>query len=162
MGQFGRAITDNRNVDDVIIYYRVVPIDGVNNVLGRASALRLRVGGTAPGTPISGFMEFDVADVANNINNFPEIILHEMGHVLGVAGDFWTANACYSAACMVGSGATITYTCPQALAQFALLGCTTATGLNIETSTGGGGSDCTHWAEATFDTELMTPVRTKI
>lgn len=150
------GFTDARDVDDVIIYYQVAPGDGVGGRVGSAGPVKLREN---DGTPISGIMRFDSFDVANDITIFPNIILHEMAHVLGIGSSFWTAFGCYSATCTPGSGADITYTCPRALAQLPLLDCT-APGVTLAIETAlGNGSGCSHWRQETFDTELMTPVR---
>jgi hypothetical protein len=71
-------------------------IDGVGNILGSA-------GPTFAGTDDLGYvlatqgnMEFDVADVANlsASGNLITVILHEMGHVLGL-GTLWALNGDY-------------------------------------------------------------------
>jgi len=63
-------------------------------------------------------------------------------------------------ACDDTTPAPVTYTCAQGLAQYALTDCPGLyPNLTIETNTGSPGSDCGHWAEAYYDTELMTPVR---
>jgi hypothetical protein len=48
-------------VDDIVIFYRITPIDGKFGILGQAGPLWLR-GGSAQ--PISGFMEFDFCTYA--------------------------------------------------------------------------------------------------
>ena len=152
---------DFRFVDDVTIFYRVANIDGSGGVLGRAGPTRLRSlpGQPFDGTTISGIMEFDAADVAANFNIFPAVILHEMAHVLGITSTAFNLRGCFpSGGCVVGSNANTVYTCTQARAQFALVGCSSSTQLRLETSTGSPGSDCSHWSEGVFETELMTPV----
>ena len=59
----------------------------------------------------------------------------------------------------MGSGASISYVCPNGQSQYALTNCPGQglPNLLIETSTNSGGSDCGHWSEARYDAELMTP-----
>lgn len=49
----------NGPVDDLVIGYEFISIDGRFNILGQASKIYQR---PATGSPISGFMQFDVAD----------------------------------------------------------------------------------------------------
>ncbi|MEM0982580.1 MAG: hypothetical protein AAGI17_01375, partial [Planctomycetota bacterium] len=88
----------------------VAPIDGPGSVLGSAGPTG---GFTAGGTIFvsSGAMTFDSADVAalEAAGTFDEVILHEMGHVLGV-GTLWEPNGLY----LEGSGE---YTGPAAAAE---------------------------------------------
>ena len=60
----------NEDVDDVVIGYNMTDIDGPNNVLGRAGAAYMRYKrssstGWIATSPISGIMEFDIADFDN-------------------------------------------------------------------------------------------------
>jgi hypothetical protein len=48
-------------VDDVVIGYEIVPIDGLNNLLGIAGSPFIR----STSSPISGVMKFDEVDFAN-------------------------------------------------------------------------------------------------
>ncbi|MDX2183821.1 MAG: leishmanolysin-related zinc metalloendopeptidase [Gemmatimonadaceae bacterium] len=82
------------DIPNVRIYASIVPIDGVGRVLGSAGPCFYR--GTTSGIvrpgelTIAGGMRFDSDDVNNLIANgtFESVILHEMGHVLGL-GTFW-------------------------------------------------------------------------
>jgi hypothetical protein len=71
-----------RRIDDLYICGVYAPIDGRGRVLGSAGPGVLRRDG---GIPVTGFMEFDVDDVARMIERggFSYVILHEMAHVLG-------------------------------------------------------------------------------
>lgn len=59
-------------------------IDGPDNVLGEARPMKNLV--DCPMTSIAGEMRFDTADVdlMETSGNFDTVILHEMGHVIGV------------------------------------------------------------------------------
>ena len=79
----------------------VTPIDGVNGVLGSAGPDTAAYYDNNPtGTPTAalfytstGSMQFDSADTAalTASNSFYGVVLHEMGHVLGL-GTLWTGN----------------------------------------------------------------------
>ncbi len=73
-------------------------------------------------------------------------------------------NGCFSATCVTGSEAAIAYDCTNGVAQYGLTDCPVEESPNllIETSTNSSGSDCSHWAEASYDTELMTPIAENI
>ena len=77
-------------IDDVHICGRDALMDGVGGVLGSASIMYTR---NTDGTVISGNMEFDVDDVQAMINDgtYQTVIIHEMGHILGL-GSLWQQN----------------------------------------------------------------------
>ncbi|HYV96696.1 MAG TPA: leishmanolysin-related zinc metalloendopeptidase, partial [Gemmatimonadaceae bacterium] len=74
-------------LQDVVIYANIAPIDGVGSILGQAGPCFIRGGG---GLPVIGMMKFDSDDLANMEANgiLVPVILHEMGHVLGI-GTMW-------------------------------------------------------------------------
>ena len=75
-----------------------------------------------------------------------DVILHEMGHVLGI-GTLWISKH-------LASG--FNYTGANALAEYRILsGNPSATSVPLET-TGGSGTAGAHWSEAVFNNELMT------
>jgi len=137
------------NVDDLVIYARVTAIDGVGKILGQAGPCYIRSSGKLP---ILGTMEFDEADMASMAadGTLGDVILHEMGHVLGF-GTIWdnlsllqdagTADPYFSGA--------------QAKAAYTGLGATLVNGVPLE-NTGGEGTQDSHWRETVFRTELMT------
>src|SRR5205823_10890373 len=73
----------NMTIDDVVIFARIEPIDGVNGTLGAAGPCFIR---NSNHLTVLGQMRFDSADMpALEANNqLPTVILHEMGHVLGI------------------------------------------------------------------------------
>lgn len=137
----------NGTVDDIIIYANVGPRDGQGGVLASAGPCLLRSG--ANGLTSYGIMNFDSAD--SNGPELYETILHEMGHVLGI-GTLWsrqslvnyTGRNCPSVPRYSGTNARREW---QALGG--------SGNVPVEES-GGGGTACGHWDEATFNTELMT------
>jgi len=150
-GAFGDAGSFNGAVDDVVIGYALGPIDGPGAVLGSAGARFIRPG-TA--TPLSGVMNFDEADFANLPDADAKIIiLHEMGHVLGLVGQNGSGCGCDSTAVD-----QFAYPCPLAQAEYEKI--FPGQILSLENN-GGGGTMCAHWEEDDFpastgSSELMT------
>ncbi|WP_420460008.1 leishmanolysin-related zinc metalloendopeptidase [Neolewinella sp.] len=74
-------------VDDIVIEVALAPIDGPGGILGQAGPRFVR---TSDFLTLSGVMFFDVDDLAllDELDLFEEVIVHEMGHVLGV-GTLW-------------------------------------------------------------------------
>jgi len=155
----------NETIDDVVIFAQVVPIDGPGNVLGSAGPCFVR---SSDATVLLGTMRFDSADVAmlSADGRLGDVILHEMGHVLGI-GTLWNVTVTgVSRTCLQnsvttfpGNGSTDTYyNCASGLVAFDSIGGTSYTGGNrvpVE-NTGGAGTANGHWRETTFDSELMT------
>ncbi len=154
------GVNVNENIDDVVIYAAVVPIDGVGQVLGSAGPCLVR---NAGGLPALGTMRFDSADLANLVGNgrLGDVILHEMLHVVGL-GTLWEAKG------LLTDTATTT---PKVVGALAVAACTNQIGggavcpgfvpaencLNLNPGTNcGAGTQYTHWKESTFQTELMT------
>lgn len=139
------------DVDDVVIGYEMAFIDGPGSVLGSAGPTYIR---SSTGSPIAGTMNFDEDDFASmSSTNAEIIILHEMGHVLGVVG---VLGACESSAC--DNNGIYTYPCPLAQLEYQKLYPTGT--LRLEND-GGGGTACSHWEEDDFpkttgSSELMT------
>ena len=77
--------TRNTSIDDVIIYAEIKPIDGAGQILGQAKPCF-----SFQGKTVIGYMKFDSADLDAMIANgsLNEVIVHEMGHVLGL-GTLW-------------------------------------------------------------------------
>lgn len=80
-------LVNEGTVDDVIIEVALAPIDGPGGILGQAGPVFVR---TEDFLTLSGVMFFDVADLGRleELDLFEEVIVHEMGHVLGV-GTLW-------------------------------------------------------------------------
>ena len=151
VGDLPNATWNGQAVDDVLISASVVTIDGRGGILGQAGPDSLRSGSFMP---IHGVMQFDAADMAAMEANgtLLEVIVHEMGHVLGV-GTLWTYHGLLTGAgtsnpLFVGARATAEYN--------ALFG-TNAGGVPVENTMGAGSRD-SHWRESIFGNELMSPV----
>ncbi len=151
----------NATLDDLVIYAAVEPIDGAGGILGSAGPCLIR---TAGGLTMYGTMRFDSADVANleAAGTFDEVILHEMGHVIGI-GSLWQVSGFFNlinyAPTTNPCRTTTTFTTQpkfsgaSANLEFGVLG---GLGNAPVENGGGGGTKCAHWDEETFDNELMT------
>jgi hypothetical protein len=140
-------------IDDVIIDVAVTPIDGAGSVLGRAGPTCFSVG---PDLPLVGIMEFDSADVASLLadGSFDDVILHEMGHVLGI-GTLWDTVQYGGSRKVISGAGTLDprYTGGRGAAEYSALGA--AGNVPVE-ALGGPGTQDAHWRESVFGTELMT------
>ncbi|MGH7569817.1 MAG: leishmanolysin-related zinc metalloendopeptidase [Gemmatimonadales bacterium] len=142
----------NETVDDVIILVTLDSIDGPGQILGSAGPCWIRDIGALP---ILGLMRFDTADMAmlESRGQFTEVILHEMGHVLGF-GTIWGVLNLRTG----GGGSDPHFTGAAALAAFDQVGGVDYAGgakVPLE-NTGGPGTRDSHWRESVFRTELMT------
>lgn len=150
------------SIDDVAIAVRVGGMDGPGGILARAGPCRLRASGPDAPLTSTGAMEFDVEDISALAALLEAVILHEMGHVLGI-GTLWDdtglldfdppGSGTYTE-CLNASNPS--FTGPDALAQYDILlgGGSGATGVPV--ADGGGGIKCGHWDEQDFGNELMT------
>jgi hypothetical protein len=148
----------NQVVDDVFIYVTLEPIDGQGGVLASAGPCRVR--GAVPRLPITGRMRFDVADVANLESNgaFEAVILHEMGHVLGI-GTLWNFLGLLQNPSLPDSpGADTHFSGSSAISAFDMVGGSSYLGAKVpvENTQGGSGTRDGHWRESIMDNELMT------
>lgn len=154
-GQCGpNAPPFNQTVDDVIILVTLDSIDGPGQILGQAGPCWLRDPGFLP---ILGLMRFDTADVVDLEQQglFDEVILHEMGHVLGF-GTIW--GPAYLSLVAGAGGSDPFFAGAQGRAAFDRIGGTAYTGgpkVPVE-NMGGPGTADTHWRESVFGNELMT------
>ena len=91
----GTVPSFNGTVDDLLIFATVEPIDGPANIVGSAGPCIIR---TTDSLPIIGTMRFDVADSStlDNRGLLNSVILHEMGHVLGIGTAVVDRRACSS------------------------------------------------------------------
>lgn len=149
VGDLPSATYNGLAVDDLLIGAASVAIDGRGGVLGQAGPDRLR---TTSRLPYHGVMEFDAADMASMEANgtLLGVILHEMGHVLGI-GTIWETMGL-----LTGAGSSNPrFIGSQAVAAYNAIFGTSATGVPVE-NTGGPGTRDGHWRESVFSTEIMT------
>jgi hypothetical protein len=142
-------------IDDVYICSAVADLP--DPIIGQAGPAILRGFGNVPAddAPLTvvGIMQFDNGFL--NDPRFVTVVLHEMAHVLGL-GTLWVAP--FSNPPLADSDEP---PCAYANGTFAsdvyqdISGCTEP--IPIENGFGPG-SQCSHWDEACFGTELMTPL----
>jgi hypothetical protein len=137
-------------IDDLLIDASVVSIDGVDGVLGQGGPDEFLRGTADASLPDHGTLEIDSADIGGMYSDGTlfGVILHEIGHALGI-GTIWDG---------LGLLNGLTYTGPDALAEYrTLTGNPSETAVPVE-DVGGAGSIGSHWRESTFATELMTSI----
>jgi hypothetical protein len=144
----------SESVDDILIVANLTAIDGPGGVLGAAGPCLIRSVGSLP---ILGQMRFDTDDLEllESSNLLSVVILHEMGHVLGI-GTLWNQLGLLTDASLSG-GADPHFSGPLAIAAFDDAGGASYTGGKVPVEdTGGQGTADSHWRESVFATELMT------
>jgi hypothetical protein len=145
-------------VDDLRIYVTLEAIDGVGNVLGSAGPCRIRAGSFLP---VTGRMRFDTADLASMESSgiLEAVILHEMGHVLGI-GTIWSMKGFLENPSLPSSpGVDTHFDGPNAIAGFNTVGGTvyvSGAKVPVENTQGGSGTRDAHWRESLLGSELMT------
>jgi hypothetical protein len=136
-------------VDDLLIDASAMVIDGQGGILGSAGPDRFRSGSNLP---YHGSMAFDSADLAmlESTNQLFSVVLHEMGHVLGL-GTIWATKGL-----LTGAGTSDPeFTGAHATAEYNALFHTSVNSVPVE-NTGGSGTADAHWRESVFGNELMT------
>ena len=86
VGDFPRVRIRKETIQALVINARGMKIDGPGTILGQSWPSHF----LPNGLPAMGSMEFDKADLAEmeQDNTLESVILHEMGHVLGI-GTIW-------------------------------------------------------------------------
>ena len=170
----GFGAVEEQLLDDVLIDLKFSNIDGPAGILGRAGPRILRQKGDPDELlTIYGVMEFDISEFGDggffdDLDEYTTVILHEMGHVLGI-GTLWQAKGLTKDIIndnppTVGPGLPNPdydprFTGSGAIAEYQ--GYLSASKREFEATvpianTGGSGTINGHWRELTFDTELMT------
>jgi subtilisin-like proprotein convertase family protein len=154
-GDLPPAFVEGETIDDVLIEAQGANIDGPGRILGQAGPRFIR---PASKLPVKGIMSFDTADLDQMESNgsLKDVILHEMGHVLGF-GTLWSTMGLIVDAGQInpiftGSNAQREYGKLRALAQG---GSDAPTPVPVA-NTGGPGTRDGHWREAVFGDELLT------
>jgi hypothetical protein len=138
-------------IDDLLIFVRLRAIDGVGKIVGQASPCYVN-GDTR--LPVMGFYELDLDDMSrlSESGMLNDVVLHEIGHVLGI-GTLWN----YKRALLQGAGSEDPlFIGAGAQRAFAAIPGNTVTrdGVPVE-NTGGTGTRDAHWRRSVFDYELM-------
>ncbi|MBI2736184.1 MAG: hypothetical protein HYX38_06485 [Rhodospirillales bacterium] len=131
-------------IDDVRIDVTVDAIDGRNGVLASAGWDELGNGWL----PVHGNISIDSGDLSfmRSDNRLLSVIIHEIGHVLGI-GTLWSVLGLKDSNGYIGQYGLEAYR--------QLSGNASATFVPLETS-GGDGTAGAHWADSVFGNELMT------
>jgi hypothetical protein len=146
-------------VDDLMIVAAVAEIDGRGEILGWAGPRELHAGSMLPWL---GVMEFDAADLDDMQakGTLDAVILHEMGHVLGI-GSLWGYFGLLRNPSLEAEREVDThFTGPRATRAFDEVGGASYTAgakVPVENRGTGPGSDDSHWRKNVFGPELMSP-----
>lgn len=138
-------------IDDILIVASAPTIDGAGSILGAAAPTNFRPG--LNGLPWRAEMFFDAADVSQMeaTGLLQNVILHEMGHALGLGSMWARAGLVQNAA-----GTDPIYVGANALREYrSIFGIPSAAGVPVE-NTGAQGTRGSHWRETVFRTEIMT------
>jgi Leishmanolysin len=144
-------------IDDIMINVLLQTIDGPGGILGQAGACFVRL---SDGLPLYGVMFFDTDDLAFLEENslLDEVIVHEMGHVLGFSGGIFNLNIPgeFQRTLLANPNTTDPrFLGRLARAMYFSLGGRQPT-VPIEGLPCGPGTRNSHWDENTFFNELMT------
>lgn len=142
-------------IDDLLIFASVVDIDGAGKILGQAGPCMLRSAGKLP---VAGVMQFDRADLQSleSQGSLGSLILHEMGHVLGI-GTVWSELGLLQNPSTATSSPDTHFSGAGAIDGFVAVGGTTYPGMKVPVeNTGGAGTRNSHWRESVLRSELMT------
>ncbi|MFQ5678369.1 MAG: leishmanolysin-related zinc metalloendopeptidase [Gemmatimonadota bacterium] len=144
----------NETVDDLVILVTLGPIDGPGGTLGFAGPCQIS---SFDFLPRLGLMRFDTDDLLGLEigGNLDVVILHEMGHVLGI-GVLWNLFGLLGEPSLQG-GQDPFFSGPLTLVAFDMVGGANHVGNKVPVeNTGGPGTADAHWRESVFDDELMT------
>ena len=177
---FGDTGPVEGTLDDLLIDVAFNNLDGPSGLLGRAGPRLIREDEDAPLT-VYGLMEFDISEFGDggffdDEQQYEDVIVHEMGHVIGI-GTLWDLTGNTEGVIDPGDPGypdgppTVDpglpnpdydprFTGPLAVEEYQTL--LEAAGRDLEESvpianTGGPGNYNGHWRELVFDNELMTP-----
>lgn len=159
-------------IDDLHIFVAVRSIDGVDGVLGAAGPCLSH--SSRNNLPLAGYMEFDSADLDRYADEgrLDEIIIHEMGHVLGFGGVLWgfpqdslNGDPFLVDPTNVQGGDPYPpdthFVGPHAMAEFDAIGGAAYSGAKVPVeNVGGEGTANGHWREDVMGNELMTSFMT--
>lgn len=156
-------------IDDLAIIVIVGEIDGEGGTLARASPCVVRYRGFLPPwqsppmdfMPVLGMMEFDNADLPRlSARQLEDVIVHEMGHVLGFGAYGWeTMDLLQNPAQEWSAVYQDTYFSGwRAALAFDLVGGSEYLGFKVPVeNTGGEARRNQHWRQSVMQTEIMTP-----
>ena len=155
-GSDPRFMRHVETIDDLMIVVAVVEIDGPSGTLGRAGPCWVR---RSTSLPVYGLIEMDAADLGRlATRDLEEVIVHEMGHVLGLGQVIWRRLGLLRNPASATSTPDTHFTGPLTIAAFDEAGGAGYGGAKVPVeNTGGTGSWNSHWRETVLALELMTP-----
>lgn len=142
------------SINGIDMFVYVYNIDGNGGLYAMAGPCAIRLDNNAP---IMGTVQIDVSDASAVINQggFVELIVHEIGHVLGI-GTYWETYNLLLRPCAYNNAPCNTnpiYRGSFGVGGFEDLG--GSGGIPVENS-GGSATRNKHWRESYFGIELMT------
>jgi hypothetical protein len=143
-------------IDDLLLFVLIAPDDGPGGTLASAGACFFR---SSDDSPAVGIMNFDTADVdtLEGQGLFRDVVLHEMGHVIGVGAALIWPSLIENPSFPSSPGVETVFSGPLAAAAFTDLGGTCFPNRVPVDNTAVGGSADSHWREGIFTIELMSP-----
>lgn len=149
VGDLPNVTYQGRVIDDLLIAFSSINIDGTGGVLGQSSATSFR---TDTGLPYRGFVQLDTSDVTSmqNSGSLLAVLEHEIAHVLGF-GVLWSDLGLLTGSRTSSPGFTGT----RAVAEYNAIFGTNVSAVPVEAD-GGSGTALAHWEESIFGNELMT------
>lgn len=151
-------------IDDLQIFVAVGKMDGPDGILGAAGPCLGRPSWQG-GLPLAGFMQFDSDDLKRYADNgrLDEIIIHEMGHVLGFGGVMWQQQGYLADASDANVARDTHFTGEKAIAAFNAIGGNAYSDAKVPVeNTGGEGTANGHWREGVLGNEMMTSYMTNL
>jgi len=154
-GQFDE---DYGDIDDILLEVFGKKLDGFGGTLAQAAPSVFRdAASDDPNLPVRGFLEFDLADAKNPA--LFEIAIHEIGHALGFTLFTWFKydDEETGFSLVRGTMATPLFVGANATREFNEIFDNDDSGVPLEPRGAGQGSEFSHFSEAIFGNELMTP-----
>ena len=139
-------------IDDLAIVIAAERVDGERGVLAFAGPCSIR---DESYLPITGVVVIDADDIAwlRESGNLEEVILHEIGHVLGIGVIWHDLDLIQNLPSSREEEADVHFTGPLAIEAFDEAGGANYTGgAKVPVASRGA-----HWRESVLDDELMTP-----
>lgn len=164
----GTTVRILQEVDDIVILFQRVRIDGPGQTLAQAAACVVRSRGFLPPfgpptfeyLPVYGIVQVDDADVTDLSadGRLEEVILHEIGHALGLGNQGWLTLGLVDDARPPGSVLyhDTHFTGANAVEAFDGIGGASYDGGKVPVDNRGL-QFTAHWRESVMGSELMTP-----
>lgn len=151
-------------IDDLQIFVAVGKMDGPDGILGAAGPCLGRPTFDG-GLPLAGFMQFDSEDLERYAQQgrLDEVIIHEMGHVLGFGGVLWQEQGYLADASDENVARDTHFTGEKAIAAFDAIGGNAYADAKVPVENiGGQGTANGHWREQVMGNEMMTSYMTNL